>query len=181
MRIKEKILFTIDGLEKYGPVNIVILGDSISHGEINSYYDYENVYCNLLKQKLHKFRDYMPINMINAAVSGSTAKEALKRMERDVLSHRPDLVIVCLGLNDVNGTLDGYLDLLRQIFDKCLKVNCDVIFMTPNMLNTYVADDTPEQHSEYALETARMKSGGRMDEFVFFGHRVGRQYGCCCL
>ena len=41
----------IDGLLKHGPINIVVLGDSVSHGAVNGYIDYENVYWNRLKKK----------------------------------------------------------------------------------------------------------------------------------
>ena len=34
MKVKEKILMDIEGLKKNGPINIVILGDSVSHGTV---------------------------------------------------------------------------------------------------------------------------------------------------
>lgn len=37
---------------------------------------------------------------INSGISGDTATGALERLERDVLAHKPDLVIVCFGTND---------------------------------------------------------------------------------
>ena len=40
------------------------------------------------------------------------------------------------------------------------------IFMTPNMLNTYVADDTDESLREYAAKTAEMQNSGRMDKYM---------------
>lgn len=166
MNVKEKLLLNREGLEQYGPVNIVIFGDSVSHGAVDEYNDYENVYWNLLKKKLNKFRDYMPVNMINASIGGTTARLSIPRMERDVLCHRPDLVIVCFGLNDVNGTLDDYLGALNQIFQRCKQENCDVIFMTPNMLNTCVANDTRENLKEYAAITAGFQNSGKMDMFM---------------
>ena len=56
MKIKEKIMLDIDGLKQHGPINIVVFGDSVTHGAVNGYFDYEHVYWNLLKQKLHAFR-----------------------------------------------------------------------------------------------------------------------------
>ena len=50
MKIKEKLFLDRVGLEKYGPINIVIFGDSVSHGAVNGYIDYENVYWNILKK-----------------------------------------------------------------------------------------------------------------------------------
>lgn len=163
MKVKEKLMLDYEGLSKYGPINIVILGDSISHGAITDYYDYENVYWNRLKKKLHAYRDYMPINMINAAIAGICAKDALPRLEKQVFCHEPDLVIVAFGLNDVNNPLDEYVEALREIFAKCKERNIDVIFMTENMMNTYVADDTDEGLKEYARKTAEMQNGGKLD------------------
>lgn len=36
--------------------------------------------------------------------------------------------------------------------------------MTPNMLNTYVDDDTNESIKEYA---AKMQNSGRMDKYIY--------------
>lgn len=136
MKVKDKIMLSRDGLTEYGPINIVIFGDSISHGAVNGYMDYENVYWNLLRQRLNKLRDYMPVNMINASIGGTTAKASLVRLDKQVLIHNPDLVIVCFGLNDVNNALEDYIAALESIFQKCTDSGCDVIFMTPNMLNS---------------------------------------------
>lgn len=183
MHVKEKILLDRKGLEQYGPINIVIFGDSVSHGAVNGYNDYENVYWNLLKRKLHKFRDYMPINMINASVAGTSAKASLDRMEKHVFSHSPDLVVICFGLNDVNGTLADYLGALKQIFERCIEAKCDAIFMTPNMLNTYVAEDAPPTHRDYAFKTAEMQNSGRMDEYIYSAIKLAENTGipvCDC-
>ena len=166
MKIKEKLSLDIHGLIKNGAVNIVVFGDSVSHGAFNGYFDYDAVYHNLLRKKLLSVGDTLPINVINSAIGGTTATASLLRLERDVLSHHPDLVIVCFGLNDVNGSLDSYLSSLREIFTKCSE-HSEVIFLTPNMLNTYVADDTPKQHLEYASKTCDMQNSGRMDEFIY--------------
>ena len=125
MKIKEKILLDQEGLQKYGPINIVIFGDSVSHGSVSGYNDYENVYWNILKKKLNKFRDYMPVNMINASIGGTTAHSSVSRMETQVFPHNPDLVIICFGLNDVNGTLAGFLEALRRIFEQCISMGAD--------------------------------------------------------
>lgn len=61
-----------------------------------------------------------------------------------MLIHNPDLIIICFGLNDVNGLLEDYINSLEIIFKKCLFSQAKIIFMTPNMLNTYVAEDTDE-------------------------------------
>ena len=167
MHVHEKILLDINGLREHGPINIVILGDSVSHGSVNGYMDYENVYWNVLKKKLNAFRGYMPVNMINASIGGTRAIHALERMEKHVFGHSPDLVIVCFGLNDVNGSLEEFLEALNVIFERCKQAGCDTIFMTPNMLNTYVCDDTAEIYREYAFKTADIQNSGRMDRYMY--------------
>ncbi len=102
--------------------------------------------------------------MINAGIGATTAKEALSRLDSQVLLHNPDLIVVCFGLNDVNGTLEDYLSALRMIFDKCK--GRDVIFMTPNMLNTYVAEDIVPELMEYAEVTAEYQNSGKFDLFM---------------
>lgn len=183
MKIKEKLFLDRVGLEKYGPINIVIFGDSVSHGAVNGYIDYENVYWNILKKKLNKLRDYMPINMINASIGGTTAHSSLDRLESQALKHSPDLMIICFGLNDVNGTLEAYINALKVIFEKSLAANSEVIFMTPNMLNTYVADDTCENLRNYAKVTAEFQNNGKMDEFIYSAIELADSMGvlvCDC-
>ena len=39
--------------------------------------------------------------VINAGIPGNTTQDALARLDRDVLAHRPDIVLVTLGGNDL--------------------------------------------------------------------------------
>lgn len=167
MRIKEKIKLDYNGLVKYGPITIVAFGDSVTHGAVGpDEIDYESVYWNRLRRKINDVRDYVPVNVINAGIGGITAEGSLERMGRDVFSHYPDLIIVCFGLNDVNGTLESYLSSLEQIFSECNKRGIETVFLTPNMLNTYVAEDTLPELREYAEKTAEMQNSGRMDRYI---------------
>ncbi|MBQ3063548.1 MAG: SGNH/GDSL hydrolase family protein [Clostridia bacterium] len=166
MRVKEKLYLDRKGLAAEGPINIVILGDSVSHGSVVTTNDYEAVYWNLLRKKLNAVRDYVPVNMICASIGGTVAKDALPRLDKQVLKHEPDLVIICFGLNDVNGPIEDYVNALREIFTRCQAAGCEMIFLTPNMLNTSVVEDTPKQWYDYAHKTAEMQNGGRMDSFM---------------
>lgn len=167
MRIVEKINMEKEDLIKEGPITIVAFGDSVTHGGVScGINNYETVYWNRLRQKINQVRSYVPVNVINAGIGGTTAAESLGRMELQVFAHRPDLVIVCFGLNDVNAPLEEFLSALETIFDRCIQHGAETIFMTPNMLNTYVAEDTAESVREYAAVTAQMQNSGRMDQFM---------------
>ena len=182
MNIREKIFLDRKGLEKEGPINIVVFGDSVTHGALCGCFNYETVYWNLLRQKICAIRDYVPVNVINAGIGGTTAKSSLRRLESQVLSHSPDLIIVCFGLNDINDTLEDYLSALAIIFKKC-KEQCETVFLTPNMLNTYVAEDTPKEHIEYAKKTAEYQTSGKMDLYIGSAVKLAQGMGvtvCNC-
>lgn len=165
MKLKEKLMMELDGLKENGPVNIVFFGDSITHGSVNGYRDYENVYWNVLKKMLNNFRDLIPVNVIDAGIGGSTATESLNRIDSQVLSHNADLIVVCFGLNDIYGSLEQFLNSLKQIFLKC-RSHADVIYMTPNMFNTYIADDIQKELIEQACRLAEFQNSGKMDMYM---------------
>lgn len=182
MDIRKKINLDKEGLEKYGPITIAVLGDSVTHGALDGFIDYDMVYWNILRQKINALRNYVPVNVINAAIGGTTSKHALDRFERDVVSHNPDLVIVCFGLNEVNFPLEDFLSSLKIIFSR-LKDMCEVIYLTPNMLNSYVADDTPPRHLEYAKVTAQYQISGKMDLYIEEAKKIAHEMGvgvCDC-
>lgn len=178
MKIIDKINMNSNQLIENGPITIVAFGDSVTHGAVGpGEFDYESVYWNRLRRKINQVRDYVPVNVINAGIGGVTAKNSLGRIERDVFSHNPDLVIVCFGLNDINGTLDEYILSLSEIFNRCIEFGVQTIFMTPNMLNTYVSDKTQECFFDYAKITAEYQNGGKMDEYIGAACKLAEEMG----
>ncbi len=173
----------LDGLKKNGPITIVAFGDSVTQGWLSGEVNYETVYWNLLRQKINQTRAFVPVNVINAGIGGITAKKSIERMDRQVFAHNPDLVIICFGLNDVNGPLEEYVEALRTIFGRCNELGIEAILMTPNMLNTYVADDVAERLINYAHKTAEMQNSGKMDLFMDAARETAAQMGikvCDC-
>ena len=184
MKIAEKLYLDYEGLIEHGPITIVAFGDSVTHGAVaGGEMNYETVYWNRLKNKILDVRNYVPVNVINAGIGGISARDSLGRMEKQVLRHDPDLVIVCFGLNDVNLELEEYLTPLGEIFRRCLEAGTEVIFLTPNMLNTRVDPDTEAQYMEYAAKTAEMQNGGRMDRYMDAAKKLAESMGvpvCDC-
>jgi acyl-CoA thioesterase-1 len=72
---------------------VVFLGDSITHGH------------RLPRNVAFPYRvgQAVGVNAINAGISGDTTDGGLGRLERDVLAHRPRVVVVGLGVNDAFG------------------------------------------------------------------------------
>ena len=177
MRIIEKLKMTEDEFKKNGAINIVALGDSVTHGCFSAdEFDYEATYWSVLRKKINKVKPSMPVNAINSGQGATTAPHAAERLERDVLSYHPDLVIVCFGLNDVNFPLEDFKKALETIFTKC-KENSDVIYLSPNMMNSYVHEKTNPRHVNYAHTTAQYQTSGKMDLYVDEAKKIAEKCG----
>lgn len=112
-------------------VRVVCFGDSVT----GVYYHTgsRRAYTDMLGIALHRVNRRANVEMINAGISGHTTVNALARIEDDVLSHKPDLVTVMFGLNDmVRVPLDQYRENLLQIVSKCRAIGAEVVLATPN-------------------------------------------------
>lgn len=87
------------------------------------------------------------LSVYNAGVGGNTTRDALKRFERDVLAHRPRVVVISFGINDAavdvwksppatspRVPLEDYRKNLVTLAESAAKAGAKVIFMTPNPL-----------------------------------------------
>ncbi len=103
------------------------------------------VYTAILREELSR-RD-APWKVINAGVGGNTTADGLARFEQDVLSQRPDTVIMQFGINDASVDvwksppatrcrvrLDHYVDNLRELIKRSRTHGIRPILMTPNPL-----------------------------------------------
>ena len=80
-------------------VRVVCFGDSVT----GVYYHTgsRRAYTDMLRIALRQAAPQASIEMFNAGISGHTTENALARIDRDVISHQPDLVTVMFGLNDM--------------------------------------------------------------------------------
>ncbi|HPP11704.1 MAG TPA: GDSL-type esterase/lipase family protein, partial [bacterium] len=105
--------------DKGGP--IVCLGDSLTSGEgALPGQDYPSVLGKLIGR-----------TVINAGVSGDTTREALARLEKDVISANPALVIVALGANDFFQGIPKKetMDNLRRIVERIQQTGAGVVLV----------------------------------------------------
>lgn len=167
-------------------VTAAFLGDSVTHGAFEfvdtdgksgyHIYDFEAVYHNKLKKMLSKLFPTAPLNTINAGIAGTSASFGLKRLERDVLRYSPDLVVVCFGLNDAFSGIEGievYADALRNIFKKLKDANIEIIFMTPNMMNTYISPKIAnEEMLNVSATTEKIQNSGLFDKYIDAARKV---------
>lgn len=112
---------------------IVCFGDSVT----GLYYHTggRRTYTDMLGIALKKANPHGNVKMINAGISGNTTRDALQRIEHDVLAKRPSLVTVMFGLNDmVRVPLDEYRENLVKIIKQCRAIEANVILCTPNSI-----------------------------------------------
>ncbi|MBP6508290.1 MAG: hypothetical protein KA257_12060 [Opitutaceae bacterium] len=131
------------------PVRIVCFGDSIT----GIYYHTggRRAWSDALGATLRRAYPQAPITMINAGISGNTTTDGLRRMETDVLSHVPQLVVVMFGMNDVvRSTPAEFRTNLGQIVQRSQAHGADVVLMTPNWVYPEDASRPQERIAEYA-------------------------------
>ncbi len=169
----------------------VFLGDSVTHGcfellpdEKEGFvpvFDRESVYHARLAQRLRELYPAASVNWVNAGISGDSAVGGNERLERDVLSFHPDLCVVCFGLNDVNRGDAGiklYREALHNILSRIQETGCEVMLLTPNMLNTKLdARLTIPKLRESAQKTSALQAGGTMDRYMDAARAVASSLG----
>ena len=180
MRITDKFIAKAAHNDSNPTVTLAFLGDSITQGcfellpradqEFDNCHDRQHVYHTYLQQILSVLYPSVPVNIINAGVAGMNAQHGLNRLQRDVLIHRPDLTIVCFGLNDCGVGENGiaqYTAALEQIFDQLSAAGSEVIFMTPNMMANRVSPLlTVPLFRTIAEDIAKRQESGILDRYL---------------
>lgn len=185
MKIIEVIKEKQRDLHKSRQPVIAFLGDSVTQGCFDLYMQGERLkpyttpkdgYAEKLKEIFHILYPEVPLTIINAGISGDTAKGAGKRLERDVLSFKPDLVVVSFGLNDASLEQDGYddyLNSLETIFNDVKHTGAELIFMTP-CLRTSKADMLrfEKRFNEVAEAVAKNENDGWLIKYLDAARRL---------
>ena len=109
-KLKLKALFTgliciflFTGAYAANPIKIMLYGDSLMAGYGLSQNE------NLASELTRNFEDKkISVSIINASISGNTSKNGLSRVDWS-LGDKPNIVVVCLGANDMLRGLDPAL------------------------------------------------------------------------
>jgi lysophospholipase L1-like esterase len=112
-------------------VRIVCFGDSLT----GVYYHTggRRAYADMIGIALGRAYPNAKIEMHNAGISGDTTRGALTRIDKDVLGHKPHLVTVMFGMNDMVGVpIEEYRKNLIDIIDRCRKAGSEVMLCTSN-------------------------------------------------
>ena len=161
-------------------VTIAFLGDSVTQGCFEVYKKHdghvETVFDKRYSYEMSVFEilctifPMVTVNIINAGISGDQATHGLERVDAHVIRHQPDLTVVCYGLNECRkdaNSIEIYTTALEGIFEKLRACESEIIFMTPNMMNTRVSDHTnDEKLVKIAENTAVLQTNGTFDAHI---------------
>lgn len=99
------------------------------------------------------------VNAINAGVAGHTTAKGLRRMQRDVLDRKPDVVVIFFGTNDLRADaekvyvpVDKYSENLETIIEACAKIDAGIVLCTvpPIDESVYFVRREPDAPEAYA-------------------------------
>lgn len=197
MRLLQKIKEKTRDPSAEAPVKLAFLGDSVTHGcfeivqkadgSFDCAYDYKAVYHSRLKSKLETVFPNCPVCVINAGVSGENAVQGAQRVQRDVIDAKPDLAVVCFGLNDAGAGeagLDRYGGALTSIFRRLRAAGIDAVCLTPNMMCSACSPELKEEWiRDAAKNCAEVQNSGMMDRYVQCAREAARREGaalCDC-
>jgi lysophospholipase L1-like esterase len=122
-------------------IRIVALGDSTTARATDWAPEIREVYADCLPRRLQPFG--IEAHVDNAGIGDTTTRDALERLDRDVRSRRPDIVIVQFGINDSWIDVDlgsttprltraEFRSNLRAIIRVLQTDGARVVLMTPN-------------------------------------------------
>ena len=170
-------------------VTIAFLGDSVTQGcfevyikvdnKIETVYEREHAYHAYFNRLIGILYPNVSLNIINAGISGDSTQGGYERLERDVLRYSPVLVVVCFGLNDATAGkegLDRYKGALRSIFTRLQETGTEIIFMTPNMMNTDISAHINDSDIKSIAEmTCKVQNAGIFDAYMEAAKEICRE------
>ena len=191
MKIIEKLKVKNADIFGEKPVTIAFLGDSVTQGCFECYFDENGViqtvfdaksaYPTRVKEILGLLYPKAQLNLINSGISGDNAVIGNGRFERDVAPFSPDLVVVSFGLNDSCGGADNlknYTDALESIFGKVSSIGAECVFVFQNTMNVKVSPHLKEEREQkLAKDFAKIQNEGGLRAYRDAARRAADKHG----
>jgi len=147
---------------------IVFLGDSITQQGAGP-----KGYVTLFREAIEKSRPDSGIKVIGAGIGGHKVPNLEARLDKDVLAHKPNVVVIYIGINDVwhsergQGTeIGAYEAGLRSLVKRCNDAGARVILSTPSVIDektdgTNSLDKMLDEYSDVSRKVA-METGSTL-------------------
>ena len=153
-------------------INLVFHGHSVPSGyfktpQVNTI----SAYPNLLLKKIKTIYPYAVINVIVTAIGGENSVQGAERFERDVLIHKPDVLLIDYALNDRGSSLEKSYLAWNQMIKQAKEQNIKVILLTPSpdqRVDYNNPDNELKNHSDQIIRLANENQVGLVDSYKAF-------------
>jgi lysophospholipase L1-like esterase len=157
-------------------INLVFHGHSVPAGffktpEIRTFDAYPLVSLRLIKTHY----PFAQLNAINTSIGGEASVSGAARFQRDVLSHRPDVVFIDYALNDRGLGLARARQAWEKMIEQALAAKIKVVLLTPTpdwTINFNDPNNPLEQHSRQIRALAAKYNVALVDSWAAFCDRV---------
>jgi lysophospholipase L1-like esterase len=159
------------------PLRVIFFGDSITQAGVGP-----KGYITQVGEMLKATGKDTQYELIGAGIGGNKVYDLYLRLEDDVLSKKPDVVFIYVGINDVwhkasSGTgtdADKYVKFYEALIKKMKAQNIRVIVCTPTVIgerndNSNAQDGDLNQYSKLIREIATRNSVQLLDLRKAFG------------
>lgn len=153
-------------------VRIVAIGSSSTTGLWVVHTD--GTYPEVMMRELTALRPQARIQVVNSGRIGDTITGMVGRFDRDVLAHRPDLVVWQLGTNDVawGGSASGLKDLIVSGVRALKASGADVVLMDLQYAPQVLASSQHTVMQTAIAEVARQERVGLFSRFTLMRRSV---------
>ena len=153
-------------------INLVFHGHSVPTGyfktpEVRTL----DAYPHALLGKLKQLYPNAVINVITTSIGGENAEQGQKRMKKDVLIHKPDVLFIDYALNDRVIGLERSKSAMEKMIKQALSKQIKVVLLTPSpdiSTNILQTDNPLQQHTQQLIELAKKYHIGLADSFGRF-------------
>lgn len=130
------IIVLLSAMQIQKPLKVIFFGDSITQAGVKP-----GGYITLMQETVNRSKD-LKYELIGAGVSGNKIYDLFLRFEDDILSKKPDVVVIYIGVNDVwhkqssqTGTdPDKFIAFYTAMIKKMQTAGIRVIMCTPAVI-----------------------------------------------
>ena len=156
-------------------INIAVHGHSVPAGYFATpRVDTFNAYPHLLHYQLNQRFPFSTVNVIVTAIGGETSIAGAARFQKEVMCHRPDVLLIDYALNDRRSGLDAARSAWTSMIEQSLQLGARILLLTGTPDNTQHPHVDPEQqrplreHAALTRELAEKFDLGLVDSLAAF-------------
>lgn len=153
-------------------INIVFHGHSVPAGYFKTpHVNTLSAYPYLVLKKLKSMYPYAVVNIIVTAIGGENSVKGAARFKKEVLIHKPDVLLIDYALNDRGAGLEKSYVAWNKMIKKAKKEHIKVILLTPSP-DQRVSYDAPDnelkKHCDQIIGLASEHQVGLADSYKAF-------------